>query len=673
MPELFEDVKEQPRIVDNPTESEIVGKLFKFWKPENNPWYQDYLRKLAKCYEYKELNQWSGDDMQKLATAEVPTISVDRINRGLDTIKGIRDNTNNTKKYVKRSLGDKRIADVFDKLAKNIEYASNFTEARDNAFDALVDCGMGIRKIGFDPTGNGGEGEFWCEYIPTENMRWSKCKRKDLADARWIIQHSVMDWEDAIAFAPEKAGVIKGLKTTLASDWEKAKTGNVPGTIDTRDYGAALKSIGSGNGAYPDQVDVYEFWIQRSIPRKKIAFMQMVPVPMPDGSMMPSMQPSIRVESAEYKLQQNEEAVASFVESFYEQIVVIGNESNGIIVKTGREDFHPFVGMCSETTKRGEPVGYIWKVIPHQDRVNVAWAQKVAYNNKSIKSPLIVKGSIDLNQAVQQSSFGAIFQLPHGASIESLNVQPQVNLQAIEEGQMARSDMDFAAAATEGSLRGQVSASTSGIALAQQQNASITPINKWVKAEKHSEVTFGRKFLQLLVKYLGTNPQKMARIIGEEEFMKISGPETDPITMQPIGPPLDWNAIAQDGIDISNYDVIVEDQSTSDLNKQQTFNAVLAMRQDGIVFTDDMVIKSAPVKNVDELIQSNERARQDVLKILMQQNAMLQSQLGMAMKQQKSEGSQRENAVKGKSAPQVKQTMVGGTSPNTVMGMSNPQ
>ena len=669
--DILETVEDKQPVESDPKIAELKTSLFKLIKPEKNPWREEYKTELVECYDFKELKQWGGADMEKLSSLNVPAIPVDRINRGLETIRGIRDNTANKKKFSKQSTGDERIADIFDTLAEWVIRNGNFDEEKGEAFDALLDCGMGVRKFGYDPQGMGGVGEFWCEYVPTENLYWAKCKSKTLRDARWIVQHSVMDWEDAILLGPDKAAEIKSLKQTLASEYEKKKSGNQETSVNISngDYSVNSPSVGSGTITYPDQVDVYEFWIERRTPKKKINYIDTQKDPA--GNIV-SVQPAVRVEAIDYQpdAQNGEQLIASFVERFYEQYVIVGNESGGILVAPpAQETQHPYVGMCAEVTKKGKPVGYIKKVLPHQKRINIAWAQKVAYNNSAIKSPIVTSGgnAPDYQTLAQQTSFGTMLHLPPGCRIESFNQQPQVNLQAIEEGSLARQDMDFAGAATEGSLRGQVSSGTSGIAMAQQQNASITPLNKWVNAEKASEIESGRLLLNLLVKNWGTKPELIARVVGEQEFAKLSGPQIDPITQQMTAPPLQWPA----QIDIAQYDVVVEDQSTSDFRKQQTFNAIMALRGDGVLFTDEAMIRNAPVKDVESLIADNEKARQDVLRMLMQQNAMLQAQVGQMEKmipKDPAKQNQAANASKGKSAPQTRQTMPGGTSPQTVLG-----
>jgi hypothetical protein len=333
--------------------------------------------------------------------------------------------------------------------------------------------------------------------------------------------------------------------------------------------------------------------------------------------------------------------------------------------------------MCAERMKSGAPIGYVQRVIPHQKRYNIAWAQKTGWNNKAIKSPIIAQeGSIDPQNAVQQSSLGAILWTKKGTPMPVVNQVPQVNLQAIEEMNAAARDMDFTAAASEGALVGNAAASDSGIKLAEQQNAAVTPLNKWVHADGMSELEFARKVLYLIIEKIVSNPQRTMRIVGQQKFLQVFGPTIDPQTGKMIAPP-----IQPPTNDTAMYDVVVEDQSISDLNKQQSFNATMALHGQGILFEDDFMIKNAPIKNVDEALASNAKAQQDMIRMLMQKVQMLEQQLSQAVKMipknpgqggssKPSGGNQAANAQRGKAQPQTgPQSMIGGTAPGTLLGM----
>lgn len=672
MPDLFQDIKEQV-----PTQSaedmETISKLFEYTDDQNNPWRQDYLRwTLSECYNFKELRQWDGPDMQALSQLDIPTLSIDRINRGLDTIKGIRQNTGNKKKIIPREMGDERIADLLDQLYDYVEYNGDFDVIRGEAFDNLLDVGIGVRKIGWDPTDSGGQGGVFSENVLIEDFYYSKCKSKVLKDADWVAQVQVMDWERAIEVAPDKAAQIKALRTVIASEWETKKRSKVEGTLLNTDYGIALASpqrIYSNK----DQVAMWEFWVKRRIPYKKIASMQSVPVPGtdPTGQPLTVQQPSIKVEPLHYQPVEGEQELATSIQiEWWQYIVIAGqNKKDGILVKAEKSEFpfHPYVTMCAERMKSGAPIGYIQRVIPHQKRYNIAWAQKIGWNNKAIKAPLIIdEGGIDPQNAIQQSSLGAIMYIKKGAQIHSVNQVPPVNLQASEEMASAARDMDFTAAASEGPLVGNAAASDSGIKLAEQQNATITPLNKWVKADSDSELEFARKCLYIIIEKICAVPQRMMQILGPQKLMELVGPVLDPQTGQMIAPPLP--PITNDA---ASYDAVIQDQSLSDLNKQQSFNAAMALHGQGILFEDDFMIKSAPFKDPDMALESNKKAQQDMIRMLMQKVQMLTAALGQAQKQagQTKGGNQPANAARGKAQPQAGQrSMIGGTSPALPLG-----
>ena len=688
MPDLFPDVKEAPPI-HSADELETIRKLFEYTDDLHNPWRRDFLRfTLSECYNFRELRQWDGPDMQALAQMDVPTLSIDRIDRGVTTIKGIRENTGNKKKITPREMGDDKIAELLDALYEYVEYEGDFDDIRSEAFDNLLDVGIGIRKIGWDPADAGGEGNIFAENVLIEDFYYPRCKSKVLKDADWVAQVQVMDWDRAIEFAPDKAPQIRSLKTVIASEWETIKRSKVEGTLLQTDYGIALASP-QKIYSNPDQVAVWEFWVKRRIPYKKIATTEQVPQtdesgqPVSDGFGNPVMaqKQNVRVEPHTYQPQEGEQLLASSIQiEWWQYIVIAGsNKSNGILAKAEKSDlpFHPYVTMCAERMKSGAPIGFVQRVIPHQKRFNVAWAQKVTFNNKAIKAPLIAQeNSVDPQNALQQSSFGSILWVKKNAPMPTINQQPQVNLQAIEEMSSAARDMDFTAAASEGALVGNAAASDSGIKLAEQQNAAVTPLNKWVKADGKSEIEFARKCLYLIIEHIVSNPQRTARIVGQQKFMEVFGPTIDPQTGQMTAPPMQPPAN-----DSASYDVVIQDQSISDLNKQQSFNAAMALHGQGVLFEDDFMIKTAPFKDPDEALASNAKAQQDMIRMLMQKLQMADQQIAQLQKMipkgtpgnappaKNNGGNQAANAQRGKAQPQAgKQSMIGGTAPVLPLG-----
>jgi hypothetical protein len=145
-----------------------------------------------------------------------------------------------------------------------------------------------------------------------------------------------------------------------------------------------------------------------------------------------------------------------------------------------------------------------------------------------------------------------------------------------------------------------------------------------------------------------------------QEFIRLSGVQIDEWG-KPTAPPLQ----ILEGMGIEKYDVQIQDQSISDFNKQQTFNAVMAMRDGGIIFEDSFIIQNAPIKNVDEALASNQKARNDLIMFLKQQIMVMQEQMGNMVPKEEGQPnrkkSQPANARQGKSASQNgKRSMVGG-------------
>ena len=643
----IEEKKPEPKL----SEQELIGSLFELTDEKSVPWKKDLDDVIVKCYLFKETDQWTDTEKEDLKQWGVPPIPIDRISRSLDTLDGIRDNTNSEVQVDPRETGDQRIAEILKRVTGYVKDNSRFDEVHDDSWDGLKDIGIGITRFGYDP--QQGEGEVWFEEVPVEACGWSKIHRKDWSDIRWFWYRQTTNWEDAVKLAPEKAAEIKSSRQISEDAWNEL---NPSGGNVGDDYRS--ESAGGNNPlSFPDQVDIWEFWIKKIIPFKKIAFE--VPQIMDDGSggvfTIPQVQ--VRKESLEYQIQEGEQESGSGVDEVWMQHRVIGKDIlitpiEGLPYKYS---FLPYVPMIAELTKNGRPRGVVEKIIPFQKRINLAWAEKTAWNNKALKSPLTVQGEIDIEHATQQSQFGTVFVVPEGTKVLATNTTPNVNLQAIEEGNMARQDMDYAVSASEPVMRGQSDASSSGIKVAKLQDAAITPINKWIKADKRYLKNLWKKVLQIIIAEF--DPARMARIVGEQEFNRLFIGKIDPITQQPLEPPLQIPFQAN----ILEYDISVRDKSISDFKKQQSFNASLALHQGGFIMDGEYVILHAPIEDAEDALQSHYKARNDVIQQLVNEVNMLQEQLGQAQKMIPKESKQKANAVKGRNQPQSGQrSMIGG-------------
>jgi hypothetical protein len=659
-----------------PEEQTKISDLFKLVDSQMIPWKQLWeYQILSECYNFRELKQWNGADMQALALADTPSVPIDRMGRIFDTVNGIRKNTGNKVKVIPRETGDNKLAEVLGEVFSCVEYDGNFEEVYDTAFDdGMLTTGIGIVKFGFDPVAKGGEGEIFAEYIPIEHVGWSKTHSKTLKDVTWCWFHQIMPWEDALPINPQKINELKAIKTTANEEWERIKMNNTQGTFLANDYGVpGAKAEIKYN--YPDQVHLWEFWKLKRIPIKKVARfnpqVDQIGQPVLDVMQRPVINPvpEVRAEDINYGVVDNEIEIGTTVQEEWWQTIIAtdGSKSNGVLLKEekAKYSFAPILAMCADMKKSGAPFGLAEKLIPHQKRINIAWAQKIAYNNKSIKAPLVVRGVTDLDSKLQTSRIGTVLNLGQNEEILNYNVQSAPFTQSIEEGNVARADMDFIAAASEPVMTGNAGATTSGLQLSMQQSAAITPLNKWVDAERKFLKEFGRRVLEIIVTEY--SPQKIIRIIGQDKFAKYFIPQPDPLTgrmTQPLQFPFEVDSIS--------YDVEIQEQAISDLNKQQSFNAAMALggRE---MFTDDYLIMNAPIKNTDDALVSADKKRQDIMIQMAQQIQMLTQELQQTQKLIPKENkpiNQHKNAQTGRNQPQAgQQSMLGGTGTNNPIGM----
>ena len=653
MPELYEDVvKTAPEPVTT-QEQEIIRKLLEYCDEKHNPNQEAFKKIVAQCYAFKELDQWSGEEKSLLQSLDVPPIAIDRINRSLEIIDGIKAQSNIDVTVSKGEKGDELIALMFDRIKEYVKQKTDYSQASDEAFDNCVDVGVGLRIFGWDSNLARGEGMFWFETINPEDCGWSYTRKKNFSDIRWFWYKTIMDWQDAIRLNPNKAAQLNAMKATLQLTWENLHEKSVSYPQD-QDYGADTYE---GKNEYPDQVEIWNIWVKRTIPYKRIQYQAPSQFGVDAmGNIVEGVLPQIRMEAIDYTPAEGEiEAGNGVIEKWYQHIVATGqNKKSGVLLTPpqGLEwkyEWPPLVPTIAEFKKNGMPRGFIEKAIPHQKRINVAWALSIAYNSHAIKSPLVIQtqdGTFDVANAEKQSQFGGIFVLKHGETPIAMNVVPNVNLHAIEEGREAKGDMDFAVSASEPVLRGQSDATSSGIKVATLQSAAVGPLNKWLQAFRVSEIEITRRLLPMILDHFTI--ERIQRIVGDDLFMRVM-----------TATPPQHN--------VADYDVVATDQSISDLNKQQSFNAASALHQMGFIMDAKYMIMNAPIKNPDEALASHERAEADVVRMLLAENEMLKAQVGEMKKMiPRGGGGQAANAQRGKNQPQAgKRSMIGGTSPLT--------
>lgn len=647
-------MEEQEKNIAVTNEAVEIRRLMELVGDKNNPTRDKYIKKVVRCYNFVEGEQWEGIDVQLLKDKGVPIIPVDRIGRNIDTIQGIRDNSQYKVKVNKVELGDDATAELLDLLYTYSNDCGNFEEAKSQAFFNMLVTGEGIRKVGYDSSR---DGEIWAENVNVEDFYCSPTTKKHLNDIRWCCHHITLSWEDAISIKPEKAAEIESLKTIAETEWEKLEKNPTINTVSTNpDYSNAIES----RQKYVDYIHIWEFWVKKTIPLHKIGYMGVQQVQSSQGVIeVPA--PQVRVEDIGYEVKEGEQSLGyTHADEWWQTVIATGNnKSQGILLRQERSKYqgHPFIRMCAELNKDGRPVGFVEKAISPQQRINLAWAQKIAFNNMSIKSPLVVEGSTkNVDDMLTASKIGNVLQVPIGSKVTAMNVTPNVNLQSIEEGNVARQDMDFVASSSEPAMRGIAESGASGIRLAQQQSAAMTPLNKWVKAERESEKIFTKKVLEIIINEFQS--EKMMRIIGEQKFQELATPkvnENGQIERMGLKIPLDRT--------ITNYDVRISDQSINDLDKQQSFNAMLALSQNGILFDDEYKIKNSPIKNIDDALLSNKKARNDVIRQLQTQVQQLIELLGEKVQREKQDP--KAQGAKGKSQSQAgtqagKRSMIGG-------------
>jgi len=279
------------------------------------------------------------------------------------------------------------------------------------------------------------------------------------------------------------------------------------------------------------------------------------------------------------------------------------------------------------------------KVAPLQKLINVSAAQVIAYNNKLVKSPLIAEeGSLDLERAKTSSEYGSILFVKRGYRFPMINTLTPLNIASTEIGQQARVDFDVIAASTEPVMRGvDPQADSSGVKLGiLTQNAS-TSLNPYIRAENFTRRWFWEKIVYIVQKKYTT--QRMFRVAGEVFAINVPMMGIEGQVVQRMN-----------DVTVGKYDVMIEDSSISDFERQQEFNAFLAMKQMGAPISWELIGQRAPVKNPEMLLKD------------MKQQEMLIAQAMMIPQPQTPGNGQKGKKAEGGNAPQAgTRSMMGGT------------
>ncbi len=169
-----------------------------------------WRREADKCAEYYDGNQLSPEALEKLQDRGQPEIITNMVKPTIDAVLGIEKK--NKRDFVVRPEDDNGAspdeAEALSLRLKHAEIESGADSALSTAFEGMVKTGLEWVEVttSMDAMKPGPE----CHAINRREVFWDfRSMKADLSDAKWLIRARWMEVEDAIAYFPEHAEILR--------------------------------------------------------------------------------------------------------------------------------------------------------------------------------------------------------------------------------------------------------------------------------------------------------------------------------------------------------------------------------------------------------------------------------------------------------------------------------
>lgn len=162
------------------------------WREEADLW-----------YDMESGEQWSAEDLAALKEIERPVVTFNRILRTINAIVGTQIANRQETAFFPREVGDTAVNEI---LSGGAAYVRDRCDAEDEESDAFRDmciCGMGWIETRMDYDDNP-EGDIVIERIDPLEMYWdTSAKKRNLADAKWVMHVKDFDLAEFEARWPD--------------------------------------------------------------------------------------------------------------------------------------------------------------------------------------------------------------------------------------------------------------------------------------------------------------------------------------------------------------------------------------------------------------------------------------------------------------------------------------
>jgi hypothetical protein len=537
--------------------------------------------------DYYDGHQWTAEEAAVLNARKQPIITINRIKRKIDAMVGIENQGRVDPRAYPRSPQHAEVADIATKALVFIDDVTRFDSKRSHAFENLLVEGYGGVEVIVEE--KRGQLE-----ICVNRLRWEEIffdphsREKDFSDAsylgsmKWMAMDAAIEMYTGVAKTDGSQWTREELEQTFSQTMRTAQDGE---TFDDRPY--------EGNGFR---------WADKRQSRVRVAQMY-------------------------YKSQGK----------WHLSIFCGGGEILNQVSPYLDEDDKPCCPiylMSAYVDRENRRYGVVRDMISAQDEVN--HRRSKALFQMTQRQTLGVKGAVDSVSKMKQE-----LSRPDGhveINIEQFEDAARVGMRPFEivqntdqtQGhlallQEAKTEIDMVG--PNASLLGQLSGDQSGRAIQAQQQAGFAELAPIYDSLRDWTIRVYRGMWARVRQYW--TEERWVRITSEGEqpqFVGLNVPQGAQVQMGPQGPmlvPMVANRPAE-----MDVDIIIEDVPDYATLKQEEFEQLAQLAQQGLPIPPEMLIEASSVRSKAKILE--------LMKA--QQEAAAQQQMQMAQAQMQLEG-----------------------------------
>jgi hypothetical protein len=189
-------------------------------KKESDQHLGEWLKEAEECYAFVAGEQWATDDKAKLLEMGRLPVVFNRVGPMVDAVAGSEVQNRQQVQYIPRQVGDVGVNEVLTGAADYIRDACDAEDEESEAFYDAVVCGIGCTETSLDYVSDP-EGAVLIDRRDPLTVRWDPAaKKRNLTDRRWDLRFEWMDREEIQDKWPDRAEEIGASTDWGSSDQE---------------------------------------------------------------------------------------------------------------------------------------------------------------------------------------------------------------------------------------------------------------------------------------------------------------------------------------------------------------------------------------------------------------------------------------------------------------------